>query len=393
MLTAIQDFVRDSFSVGAEEAVDTMRVGDVAVWVEQGDEAYLAAVIHGSPPVSLRAMLRDALETIHLEMGEVFGAFSGDAAPFEGVRHHLEGCLQMQVAGKRERRYWLAPAIVTGVALVLLAVWAVLAVRAGRRWGAYLARLDAEPGIVVVAAAGGVRRSSITGLRDPYAADPVELLAEHGLEVDRVSSRWEPYVSQDPATVLARSRALLAAPSTVKLSLDDGILSASGAAPHGWILAAGERVIGLPGVVRLDTAGLTDEGLDAMAPARRRLEELVLRFEVGAAELPRREDAILDQVVATLEELGAIGRDAGIGVRVDVIGHTDGTGSEGTNVRLSRARADWVLSALEAHGVRDVTFAILGVGASQPIRPETTAEDRSFNRSVTFRAALGSSDP
>ena len=387
MLTAIQDFVRDSFSVGAEEAVDTMRVGNLSVIVEQGEEAYLAAVVRGAPPVSLRGLLRDALECIHLDLGEVFETFSGDTTQFEDVRHHLEGCLQMQVAGKRERRYWLAPAIVTGVALLFLAAWAVLSVRAGRRWSAYLARLDAEPGILVVAEDGGILRSSISGLRDPYAADPVGLLGEHGLAADRVAGRWEPYVSQEPATVLARARALLAAPPTVTLSLHDSILAASGAAPHRWILAAGERVIGLPGVVRLDTAGLTDEGLAAMAPARRRLEAIVLQFEVGAAELPRGGDTLLAHAAAALEELGAIGREAGIGVRVDVIGHTDGTGSEGTNVRLSRARAEWALSALEAHGVRDVTLAILGVGASQPIRPETTAEDRAFNRSVTFRVA------
>ena len=74
-------------------------------------------------------------------------------------------------------------------------------------------------------------------------------------------------------------------------------------------------------------------------------------------------------------------------MRVEGIGRTDGTGSEGTNVRLSRARAEWVLSALESHGVKDMPLAILGVGASQPIRSEATAEDRAFNRSVTFRVS------
>jgi outer membrane protein OmpA-like peptidoglycan-associated protein len=387
MLTAIQDFVRDSFSVGAEEAVDTMRVGNLSVLVEQGEEAYLAAVVRGAPPVSLRGVLRDSLESIHLDLGETFETFSGDTTPFEDIRHHLEGCLQMQVAGKRERRYWLAPAIVIGVALLLLAVWAVLSVRAGRRWDAYLARLDAEPGVVVVAADGGIRRSSISGLRDPYAADPVALLGEHGLATDRVASRWEPYVSQEPATVLARARAVLEAPPSAKLSLNGGILSVSGSAPHRWLKAAEPRAVTVPGVLRFDTAEVVDEGMAAMAPARHRLEGLILRFDVGAAELHRGEDATLDQAATALEELATIGGQVGIAVRVDVIGRTDGTGSEGTNVRLSRARAEWVLSALEAHGVGDLTLAILGVGASQPIRPEATAEDRAFNRSVTFRVA------
>jgi OOP family OmpA-OmpF porin len=388
MLTAIQDFVRDSFSVDAEQAVDTMRVGNLVVWVEQGEEAYLAAVIRGAPPVKLREVLRDALETIHLEMAEVFEGFAGDPAPFEDIRHHLEGCLQMQVAGRRERRYWLAPAIAGGVVTLLLAVWLVLSWRAGRRWDAYLARLDAEPGIAVVSEDGGVGRSRVAGLRDPFAADPVALLAEYGLRPDRVASRWEPYVSLEAAPVLARARAMLAPPASTTLAFADGVLSATGSAPHGWLAAASSRAATVPGVVRLDVAGVTDEGLAAVAPVKTRLEGIVLRFDVGAAELPRREDAVLDEAAAALAELARVARDAGVAAQVEVIGHTDGTGSEGTNVRLSRARAEWVLSALESHGVRDMPLAILGVGASQPIRSEASAEDRAFNRSVTFRVAV-----
>lgn len=387
MLTAIQDFVRDSFSVDAEQAVDTMRVGNLVVWVEQGEEGYLAAVIRGAPPVKLREVLRDALETIHLEMAEVFEGFAGDPAPFEDVRHHLEGCLQMQVAGKRERRYWLAPAIAGGVVTLLLAVWLVLSWRAGRRWDAYLARLDAEPGIAVVSEDGGIRRSRVAGLRDPFAADPVALLAEYGLAPDRVASRWEPYVSLETAPVLARTRAVLAPPASTALAFADGVLTVTGSAAHGWLAAAVARSGTVPGVLRLDVAGVADEGLAAVAPLRRRLEGIVLRFDVGAAELPRREDAVLDEAAAALAGLARVARDAGVAVRVEVIGRTDGTGSEGTNVRLSRARAEWVLSALESHGVKDMPLAILGVGASQPIRSEATAEDRAFNRSVTFRVS------
>jgi len=388
MLTAIQDFVRDSFAVSADEAVDTMRVGNLTVLVEQGQQAYLAAVVRGVPPVSLRTVLRDALESIHLEMGEVLDAFAGDPSPFEEVRAHLEACLLMQVAGRRERRYWLAPALVGGAAALLVAAWLVVAWRAGRRWDAYLARLAVEPGIVVVSEDGGIRRSAVSGLRDPYARDPVALLAEHGLRADLVASRWEAFVSQDPEAVVTRARAVLEAPDAVRLALSGGVLTATGSASHRWIAGAAARAAALPGVARIDTASLVDEGLAALAPARRRLEEVVLRFDVGAAELRSRDGAALDEAAAALAELARTGAEAGITVRVDIVGRTDGTGSEGSNVRLSRARAEWVLSALEAHGVRGVGLAILGVGASRPLRAETTAEDRAYNRSVTFRVAL-----
>jgi hypothetical protein len=385
MLTAIRDFVHDSFSVGAEDAVDTMRVGDLTVAVEQGERAYLAAVVRGTPPAGLRGMLRDALDAVQFELGEALDAFAGDGTPFDDARKHLEGCLQMQVAGRSEPRSWVAPAAVAGVVLALVVAWLALSLWTGRRWDAYVERLRTEPGIVVAGEHGGVWRSSIDGLADPYAADPVKLLTGSGLDARRVSSRWKPYVSQEPSIVLARAQAILAPPSTAKLSFEGGKLSASGSAPHRWALAAGVRALAIPGVLTFDTDRLVDEGLAAMAPIQRRLEAAVLRFDIGAAVLPRREDAVLGQVAAALDELASVARDSGLTARIDVIGHTDGTGSEGTNVNLSRARAEWVLSSLEAKGVRGLALAILGVGASRPLRSEDTDEHRSFNRSVTFQ--------
>jgi OOP family OmpA-OmpF porin len=388
MLTAIQDFVRDSFSVDAEQAVDTMRVGDLTVWVEQAEHAYVAAVVRGTPPTGLRGVLRDALEVIELELGQAFEAFSGDATPFEDARHHLEGCLQLQVAGRGERSYWLAPAVVGAVVLLLVAIWLAISLRAGRRWDAYLARLDREPGVLVVSEHGGVRRSSIAGFVDPYAADPVALLADCGLDATRVSSRWERYVSQEPSIVQARARAVLQAPASVTLALSGGMLSARGSAPHRWIAAAGERAVTIPGVLGFDASRLGDEGLAAIGTVQRRVETIVLRFGVGTTELLPGEGATLDQAVSVLQELAAVVLQAGIAVRVDVIGHTDGTGSEGINVRLSLARAERVQSALEARGLRGLRPATQGVGASQPLRSEMSDDDRTYNRSVTFRVTV-----
>lgn len=388
MLTAIQDFVRDSFAVSAEEAVDTMRVGSLTVMVEQGTEAYLAAVVRGTPPVGLRAVLRDALESIHVDLAEAFEAFSGDPAPFDAAAGHLEGCLQLGVRDTEVRRSWLAPAVLAGAVALLLLSWLALSVRAGRRWDAYVARLRAEPGIVVVAERGGVFRSEITGLRDPYAADPAKLLIAMGLDASHVIGSWHPYLAQDPAIVVARARAVLRPPPGVELSLAGDVLKAAGAAPHAWVTRATETAAAVPGVARLDVSHLEDQGMTAVALARARLGELVVRFDPGSAVPPRDAAATLDRTLAELDELTRVAHDAGIEVRVDVVGHTDATGSEGGNVRLSRLRAEWVASAIEARGVRGLRLGVVGVGAERPLRSETTAEDRALNRSVTFETVV-----
>ena len=63
MLTAIQDFVRDSFRAEGGE-LRTFSVGELTVQVEQGPQAVLAAVVRGQAPGALVARLQDALEKV-----------------------------------------------------------------------------------------------------------------------------------------------------------------------------------------------------------------------------------------------------------------------------------------------------------------------------------------
>ena len=62
MLTAIRDFVHDSFDLESNEGLDAMKVGDLNVWIEQSPQVVLAAVIRGTPPVEYRVVLQQILE-------------------------------------------------------------------------------------------------------------------------------------------------------------------------------------------------------------------------------------------------------------------------------------------------------------------------------------------
>src|SRR5437899_3365427 len=69
MLSAIQDFVRDSFATGDDSALEEFRVGELQVWITPGQYAYLAAVIRGHPPRELRSVLEDRIDSIHVLKG------------------------------------------------------------------------------------------------------------------------------------------------------------------------------------------------------------------------------------------------------------------------------------------------------------------------------------
>lgn len=64
MLTAIQDFVRESFSGAEHQGLDTLRLGELTLWSEPGPFATLVAVIRGNPPEELHGILTNELSRI-----------------------------------------------------------------------------------------------------------------------------------------------------------------------------------------------------------------------------------------------------------------------------------------------------------------------------------------
>ena len=67
---------------------------------------------------------------------------------------------------------------------------------------------------------------------------------------------------------------------------------------------------------------------------------------------------------------------------IDVVGHTDSTGSMQLNMQLSQARAASVGAYLQSQGILPARIATQGVGPQYPIASNDTPEGRSQNRRV-----------
>lgn len=390
MLTAIQDFVQDSFSVTDGGSLDTLQVGELSVWIERGPRAVLAAVIRGNAPQEFRTTLQRTLEQLHTEFARELEAFEGDAEPFEASRKYLEACLQAQYAegaqGADKAKKRFSPLRVIGIVLlVLILVWGFFYVRSRWRWGNYLARLKSEPGIVITNAERQWWTYSVAGLRDPMAADPQALLREARLDPDDVESRWEPYHSLAPQFILHRAEALLNPPSTVSFRVEGNTLYASGSASHKWITETRRLVRVMPGLDKLDESNLIDTNLSAAQAVKTRIESRVIRFVLDTTELAAGQVDELMAISADIKKVNELAPAAGQRVRVEVIGHTDQLGTEETNLLLSRQRAEVVRLRLFALLGDAVELVPNGVGTGQPVREERTEADKEANRSVTVR--------
>jgi outer membrane protein OmpA-like peptidoglycan-associated protein len=97
-------------------------------------------------------------------------------------------------------------------------------------------------------------------------------------------------------------------------------------------------------------------------------------FDRGSSSLAPGACGRLDQLADTL--------DRHPDTIVIVKGHTDADGSEAANQDLSERRADVVRSYLVAKGISPARITSVGLGESQPIVTNTTAEGRQQNRRV-----------
>jgi OOP family OmpA-OmpF porin len=383
MLTAIQDFVRDSFQAGGGESLDALRVGDLAVIIEQGPYAILAGVIRGTAPDTLRTMFQDALETVHLQLGPELQAFTGDSAPFERARPNLEACLVTEFH-RPPRTTSYRPWVIAG-ALILVAggVWAFQGMRERQQWNDYLERLRAEPGIVVIASGRRGGQFFIAGLRDPLATDPGALAASVGLSPQAIDNRWEPYQALHPALVTERARDLLRPPPDVSLAYRDGLLTASGSAPARWIVDSERLAPAIGGVRRFEYTGTPPE-----ERLKEQLEALTILFRRGQAHMVPGQDETLRRIRDLLRDLDETARIRGRRARVDVIGHTDEDGTEATNARLSQNRADTARDLIGPSRFESLEFTTRGVGSVSPATRGGTEQEKQRNRRASFSVLL-----
>ncbi len=234
MLSAIQDFVKDSFNEKEQSSLDTIRLGDLRLWSEVGQFATLVSVIRGNPPEELHEIVRDVLLRIHEECSQALAEFDGDSSQLAGVEAQLQTCVELKQEESNQGFPWL----VVVAALLLLVVaggWFFLSWQSGQRWQAYVARLETQPGIIVAEQKVSYGQFYIAGLRDPLAADPQSLLSGTQVDPARVHSQWQSYQSLEPEFVLKRLTASLAPPDTVRLSIVKDRIVAEGEAPDTWI--------------------------------------------------------------------------------------------------------------------------------------------------------------
>lgn len=256
MLSAIQDFARDSFATGEDSDLEEFRMGELQVWIAPGRRAYLAAVIRGNPSLELRPTLEETIETVHVLKGSDLAEFKGDAAAFESLRPELESCLRAQYAKAKKEgkstRAWIFIMLIAALAASGL----ILAFRNHSRWKDFIHRLRSQPGLVVTEARNPwFGRAEVRGLRDASAPDPAAIAREANLDPKRIRFRWNDYLALDPASVRRRFEQRFGVPEQTRVGINNGVLEIAGSVPYEWLERVRHEATLIPGVTSMVETG------------------------------------------------------------------------------------------------------------------------------------------
>jgi OOP family OmpA-OmpF porin len=326
MLTAIQDFVRDSFTSNKQADLDVIQVGEFKIWLQHGPIALLAAVISGQPPARLRELLVQHVEQIHrnFQGGMALFETTGQAVP--GLEAGLEECLVEEV----KKQSYLKLKIAGVLIFCLICAGLFVHVRYVLRWSHYIDALQHEPGIVVIEDTRHGSKLAVRGLRDPMAIEPASLLDTYHLSPAKVSEQWEPYYSLDPRFV--------------------------------------------------DPRRLSDEA--------KALGKQAVRFQVDSTKLPIDQLALVDTIGDQIQELAADANRQGRHLHIQLFGHTDRTGTSEHNATLSQQRAESIVRFLVSRGIDASLLSAAGLGDKQAGYSQGLEEGQDLDRRVTFSVSL-----
>ena len=150
-------------------------------------------------------------------------------------------------------------------------------------------------------------------------------------------------------------------------------------------------VLAIPGVAAVEWAGPSVPEAAPEAPATAEqvqncqtqvdaaIAGKTIQFETGSASIRADSQGLIDSLAQVLSPCQ--------GVKVEVAGHTDTTGTPAANQTLSQQRATSVVDALVAKGVPAARLVANGYGSTQPRQPGNTPDANAANRRIEFKVA------
>ncbi len=106
------------------------------------------------------------------------------------------------------------------------------------------------------------------------------------------------------------------------------------------------------------------------------IDNNIILYGSASSKINKQSFGLLDKIAAIAKRCRT--------TRLEVAGHTDNTGTRRANIRLSRLRAESVMTYLIGRGVDPNKLVAQGFGSANPIANNANKKDRARNRRIEF---------
>jgi len=413
MLTAISDFVNDSFSQNKgttpdgksipETKVDNqglheIRTNEFVLYVKQGPQAMLVAAVTGNISPIAKDKFQSTLEQIHAMYLPQLQTFDGDTTLFAPTYSDLSDCLLAEEKSetKAKKKPWPAIAF-------LLLVFGALAYYFFLSWQTSqladeIYALPKDQGIVVNKnEVVGLQQIELTVLRDPSAISIKEWMTL-GSITEKQRNDWIlvteiPFVSLSEGLVQRRLGAFIDEFNTkhsvnaqanqtnteLRYDLSTNTISGQLSSTQNIIITA--EIAGIEGIKQLapqmDINVSENTQSDHIISQRAltllsgNISQLQIAFGSNSAQITELQSSTLNAAVDAFKQLQTFANELDLSAKLLVLGASDNLGSARVNQALSIKRAENTADALVSLGIARTDIMTSGLGIIEDAPPNT----------------------
>ncbi len=352
MLSAIKDFVQDSFQSNDNNKLGTIELGKLNIWIEQGPKAIIAAIVEGNVPSEYRVLLQETAEAIHVNYSRELEHFEGETTPFQNNPLLLQRCLQKEMKEKKTRKPVLAITLFI-LLFGFFGYWFYGKIEDNIHFRHLVSAYEQIPGVVVTKTGKADGIWYIKGLRDPQAKIPTNLSFKNDFKPGEVHFEFADYLSLDPKIVLLRAKKELKPPPTATLHYRYDTLFVSGNASETWIdevQKMAQQVAGVGAILFNFKKEKSHQQIKSKQDILA-LEKHSFNFGFNILKLDSAHEKQFKILISeTKRVLNFSFQQDSVPVIV-VLSHTSITGNKNSNFRIARHRAEQFINLMVHAGI------------------------------------------
>ncbi len=358
MLTAIQDFVKDAFSkdIKPGDSLDTIKIQDLNVWIQEGSAAVLVVVTEGYIPESYRPHFKEQIEKIHIQYGAELKSYSGEELQNEELKPFLKSCLIENEKLEKRKSPWK---IILLIAILLMTIGVLLFVkiRDNRRFDRFVTDLDQKPGVLITDNWKDDGLYYVSGLRDVSLRYFGHIALLNEIDSNKVRYSWETFISHEPQFVLQRFEKAFGNNQKIFVHFDKEVLRIEGKVNEKcWKEVNDYFKNNLPGG-KIDYSHFVIKDTVNVLELKAGIEDISINFDISQIELSEIQKQNLDNLVNYYKMIGEKDKEA----KLSVLSYTLNKDSSAINRQMAIRRANKILSFLKQKNIQmqNVGFKVL----------------------------------